>query len=345
MQLEELTYRLVPFVQAKYTDDSARVFDIHLMPGHAGFAYGFSVEAGKKNSRHIDSWFLRLPPPSVNWRGTADVLRQVEILGALDGTGIPHCEVRWSAAGSPDIYKQELEWFGRPYFVVPKLKGDVIRLAPGDWGHELSLERRQKLGKQVMRALADIHTIKWQGRLDYLGAPVALHDDVTRWDRLLEKSADPQRLKDAPKVRERLLAKLPKDSSVGVFHGDFQIANLFCSSQAKLLAVIDWELVGIGATLNDLGWITIFSDPLAWHASADRHMFLDPETLIDYYTEASGKSVPQIAWFQALAAYKFALISGFNLGLHRRGKREDPMWEDARFSMNTLIARALELLA
>ena len=344
MQLEELTQRLAPFVQAKYADASARVFDVEAMPGHAGFAYGFSVEAGDPNARHVESWFLRLPPPNVNWRGTADVLRQVEVLGVLDGTDIPHCTIRWSAAGSPDTYERELQWFGRPYFVVPKLQGDVIRLAPGDWGHELTLEARQKLGKQIMRALVNIHGIKWQGRLDYLGAPVALHEDVTRWDRLFEKSADRQRLKDAPKVRERLLATLPEDAHIGVFHGDFQIANLFCSSQAELIAVIDWELVGIGATLNDLGWITIFSDPQAWHASADRHTFLDPETLIAYYSEALGEHVPQISWFQALAAYKFALISGFNLALHRRGKREDPMWEDARYSMDTLIDRALGLL-
>jgi aminoglycoside phosphotransferase (APT) family kinase protein len=344
MQLNELTERLGPFVRAKYADESARVFDIDFMPGHAGFAYGFSVAYGVSDTRHTDSWFLRLPPPNVNWRGTADVLRQVEVLNVLDDTAVPHCSVKWSAAGSPNTYEQELKWFGCPYFVVPKLEGDVIRLAPGTWGHTLSLERRQKLGKQVMRALVDIHALEWQGKLDYLGAPVALHEDVIRWDRLFEKSADAERLKHAPKVRERLLATLPEDAPVGVFHGDFQIANLFCSTQAELIAVIDWELVGIGATLNDLGWITIFSDPLAWHASAERHTFLDPETLVEYYSEALGKPVPQISWFQALAAYKFALISGFNLNLHRRGKREDPMWEDARFSMDTLIDRALSLL-
>ena len=47
---------------------------------------------------------------------------------------------------------------------------------------------------------------------------------------------------------------------VGVFHGDFQSANLFFSFEGELLAVIDWELVGVGATLNDVGWIATFSD-------------------------------------------------------------------------------------
>ena len=98
---------------------------VHKMPGHAGFAYGFTVASRGRR----ESWFLRLPPPDVQWRGTADVLRQVEILNALDGTDVPHCSVHWSG--------DELEWFGRPYFVVPKLEGDVLRLGPGEWGAKL----------------------------------------------------------------------------------------------------------------------------------------------------------------------------------------------------------------
>ena len=49
-------------------------------------------------------------------------------------------------------------------------------------------------------------------------------------------------------------------------------------------------------------------------------------------------------WFRALAAYKFAIITGFNLSLHRRGKRVDPSWEQTKLSMTPLIDQALELL-
>ena len=73
-------------------------------------------------------------------------------------------------------------------------------------------------------------------------------------------------------------------------------------------------------------------------------MFLDPQTLSDYYVEAYGAALPDIRWFRALAAYKFAIITGFNLSLHRRGKRPDPSWEQTALSMKPLIDRALELL-
>ena len=58
MELDELRTRLVPFVRDRYGDSNARVDGVHKMPGHAGFAYGFTAQAGGE-----ESWFLRLPPP------------------------------------------------------------------------------------------------------------------------------------------------------------------------------------------------------------------------------------------------------------------------------------------
>ena len=332
MELDELARRLGPFCEDRY-GTGARVFDVIKMPGHAGFAYGFRVQQGGG----VESWFMRLPPPNVNWRGTADVLRQVEVLNALDGTGVPHCPVQWSG--------DDLDWFGCPYFVVPWLSGDVLRLGPGEWGSRLNDNQLLDLGRQVMRALAGVHRLD-PGQTPYLGDAVPFADDVVRWDRFYERAADPECLKDAPLVRRRLLDNIPERAPVGVFHGDFQIANLFCSERdASLKAVIDWELTGIGATLNDVGWMATFSDRDAWGGErAGRPMFLDPETLIGLYSDARGAPVPDINWFRALAAYKFAIITGFNLSLHRRGKRVDATWEETALSMTPLIDRANELL-
>ena len=332
MELTELSERLGPFCVDRYGTRDVRIFDVVKMPGHAGFAYGFRVEAAGTT----ESWFLRLPPPNVNWKGTADVLRQVAVLNALDDTDVPHCSVKWSG--------DDLQWFDCPYFVVPWLEGDVLRLGEGEWGAALSDSVLLDVGQQVMSALAEIHKVD-PARAAYLGEPVPFVEDVTRWDRFYEKAADPERLKDVPLVRRKLLDRIPEAAPVGIFHGDFQVANLFFSADAKLLAVIDWELTGIGATLNDVGWICTFSDPDAWAGGrAERPPFLDPETLIDLYVAAYGAPLPDINWFRALAAYKFAIITGLNLSLHRRGKRVDPLWEETKLSMTPLIDRANELL-
>lgn len=334
MELPELAERLGPFVKAKYEDDAATASDVYKMPGHAGFSYGFTAHSRGQS----ECWYLRLPPPNVNWRGTADVLRQVEALNALDGSPVPHCSVKWSG--------DDLEWFERPYFVVPKLEGDIFRQGEGEWGEKLSKETRRSMAQQSMTALANVHKVDWETKTPYLGRPIPFDEDVTRWDKFVGRAADPELLADSPAVRQKLLDTVPADAPVGLFHGDFQWSNVFFSFEGKLLAVIDWELVGIGATLNDVGWMATFNDPDAW--SEERSitgMMCTAEELIDLYAEAYGDTLPKLNWFRALAAYKFAIITGFNLYLHRSGKRTDATWENTGPSMKTLIDRALALLA
>ena len=330
MELSELRQRLEGFCAAHYSGPT-EVTEVVVMPGHAGFAYGFRVQS----QGVTESWFIRLPPPGVKWVGTADVLRQVSVLNALDGTDVPHCSVKWSG--------DDPQWFGSPYFIVPWLEGDVMRIGPEDWGHQLSAEQHLSFGRQAMTALAGLHKVDI-AKVRYLGDPVPFAEDVTRWDRFYEKAAEPQRLSNVPKVRQRLLDTMPADAPIGIFHGDFQTANLFASKDAELLALIDFELTGIGATLNDVGWICTFSDRDAWDSESPRTMFLDPDTLIELYQNAYGQEVKNVDWYRALAAYKFAIISGLNLSLHRRGKRVDETWEITALSMKPLIDRAQALL-
>ncbi len=345
MELEELQQRLLAFCRAHYDESDIEATDVYKMPGHAGFAYGFTVrglkkagikKAGNKDIEPIsDSWYLRLPPPDVKHQGTADVLRQVAALELMPET-VPHCEVKWSG--------DDPKWFGRPYFIVPQLQGDVVKLNGSGWVSNLSQSDRNTMARQAIDALVSIHKVDHR-QAEYLGQPMALEDDVTRWDRFVEKAADPHRLQLLPAVRELLLQKVPELSPTGIFHGDFQWSNLFYSDQGKLLAVIDWELVGVGPVLNDIGWFATFNDPEAWVDPPDRGNYMPrADALIEMYRESYGEELPEINWYRALAAYKFAIITGFNLMLHRRGKRHDPMWEISRLSMEPLLHRARSLL-
>jgi len=332
MELSELEPKLVAFCRAMYDDPGAEVTALAKGPGHAGFSYIFTVRAAGKEER----WFMRLPPPNVRWVGTADVLRQVAALNALEGTPVPHCTVRWSG--------DDLRWFGCPYFVVPKLEGTIMRFEGSPELAATSRDRRFGMARQAITALAGIHRVDWH-RAEYLGAPIPFDEDVTRWDRFMPKVAEPQRLRAVPEVRQLLLDRIPAGANVGIFHGDFQWANLFYSFDGELLAVIDWELVGVGATGNDVGWIATFNDPAAWSSEREpSNLMPQADELVAMYIEAWGAPVPHLDWFRALAAYKFAIISGFNLALHRRGKREDPVWEVTALSIEPLLDRARELL-
>ena len=81
MEMAEMQRRLEIFCRAKYNDTNALVKNVYQMPGHAGNSYGFTVNTQGQKERLI----IRLPPPNVRWKGTADVLRQVAALNALMG--------------------------------------------------------------------------------------------------------------------------------------------------------------------------------------------------------------------------------------------------------------------
>lgn len=52
------------------------------------------------------------------------------------------------------------------------------------------------------------------------------------------------------------------------------------------------------------------------------HGFPLARELTSIYQQHSESDLGALAWFDALAAYKFAAITGFNLALHRRGRGE-----------------------
>ena len=102
----------------------------------------------------------------------------------------------------------------------------------------------------------------------------------------------------------------------------------------------------VGATSNDLGWFCTFADDDAWAEDGiPRLPAPGPKAVLDDYAEAFGSYPDDMNWFQAFGGYRFAVITGLNLSLHRRGKRVDPLWEDLRSSADTLLRRSHELLS
>lgn len=336
VDLAVLTHQLHNFATAHYGKD-ASVSQVEVMPGHAGLSFGFRVDFSRDGQAGNESLVMRLPPKGVRQSGNTDVLRQVPLLQALKQRGVPVPSVRWSGA--------DLRWFEVPYIMVERLPGRTFNVWEPDPSFDTSPSAVAGLYHQAVDALVQVHSLDWQTDLAGWEQPRSLETEIRFWDSILAKAAEPQWVRQGQAVRELLLASQPAAPPVGLFHGDFQGTN-FLFDGDRLVALLDWEISGISGHLLDLGWLLVFTDPESWE-TGHRPIEAAPaaQDLIGRYEEGMQCRVADSAWYQALAGYRFGVIGGFNVMLHRRGKRHDPEWEVIAPSVSLLFERATALVS
>jgi aminoglycoside phosphotransferase (APT) family kinase protein len=323
--------QLTALMRVKTGDPAARVHSLNVLPGHAGFSYSFVLESSSADS--AGKLVLRLAPPAVKIAGPADIQRQARIMLSLRDTAVPVPRVLW--------HGDEPEFFGRPYFVVEFLEGVKLSDAPFD------ADKMKRLARKGIAMLAALHAVAWEPRRGAFGEPSTLDEELKRLDNLLDRpTLDPAVVARAPELRERLRSSIPVGPRIGCVHGDFQWANVLFDDD-RPIALIDWEIASIGPTLIDLGWVSFFADAESWVETAEQRVRpLTPDEIIEAYSTTAEFpiSAAEVRWFRAFAGYRFGVITCFNLMLHRRGKRDDPQWEETAMSAPRMFERGLELL-
>ncbi|MBF5090757.1 phosphotransferase family protein [Novosphingobium sp. NBM11] len=128
-------------------------------------------------------------------------------------------------------------------------------------------------------------------------------------------------------VMERLIAwlpaTLPEQTRTSVVHGDYRIDNMiFAPTEARVAAVLDWELSTLGDPLADFTYVA-----LAWVTEnggrsgvmdLDRKALGIPELdeIVERYCAATGRDgVPDLNWY---FAYNFFRLAGIIQGIKKR---------------------------
>lgn len=316
---------------------AAEVDGVAPMPGHAGLSFGFDVRdaAGRLLHRLV----VRLAPPGVRREGNTDVLRQVPLLEALAAARIPVARLVWS--GDDPV------WFGTDAIVQERLPARHLPMHDAASGlRPLSGDTAPYL-RQAVEVLANLHAVDWRESLAEWDEVRTVEREVAFWRRLLPRHPDPAWAALGERLAEQLLATDPRDHRIGVFHGDYQTHNvLYDEADGHLVAVVDWEIAGIGPVGLDVGWLAMMVDQSCWHAerAAVALVSEDPATIRRWYEEASGRELEHFDWYRALACYRYGAITGFNLYLHRSGRRVDPANELTGPAAPTLFSSGLRLL-
>ncbi|MEU7810940.1 phosphotransferase family protein [Pseudonocardia sp. NPDC049154] len=267
---------------------------------------------------------VRRPPPPPLPPGAHDVLREARLLTGLAGTGVPVPEVLATAEAG--------EVIDSPLYVMSRVPGPVIttRTPP-----ELA-EHRSAIGESMVDTLARLHAVDWQAAgLAEMGRPEGFNGRHLRRMRRLVADADGNPPPAFADIDAWLEAHVPAESGATLVHNDYRLGNVILGPSGAVAAVLDWELATIGDPLFDVGYFLaswpVAGEPLTPTAQLGAAV-LEPgyatrDELAERYAAATGRDLPNLRWYTALALWKLAVLYEYS---HRRtlAGHGDPYYAD-----------------
>jgi aminoglycoside phosphotransferase (APT) family kinase protein len=213
---------------------------------------------------------------------------------------------------------------GRAFFVMEMVEGRII------WDQQLPQSdpaERAAIYSEMNRVIAALHKIDVDkiGLSDYGKPGNYFERQISRWSKQY-RASETEKIAEMENLIDWLPSNIPIDPQgepVGLVHGDFRLDNMiFHPTEARVLAVLDWELSTLGHPLADFSYHC-----MAWHISpgAFRGIAgLDYATLglptessyVQQYCQRTGRS--GIAHWHFYLAYNLFRLAGILQGIMKR---------------------------
>lgn len=251
---------------------------------------------------------VRRPPTGGLLPSAHDMGREARIQQALAGTEVPVPRI---------VLQDDGDLIGVPCYVMEKVPGHVIRGALPE-GYATTPTDREAMSMVFVDTLASLHQVDYISvGLGDCGRPAGFMErQVRRWTSQWEAS----HTHPVPEIDElaRLLAKqVPAQQRHSIVHGDYRTDNVIYDlhDPGRITAVLDWELSTLGDPLSDVALLMLY-----WQAPEDPEISLIPRVshlpgfpdrnhMLERYATQSGADLSEMAFYQAFAHFKFAVIT------------------------------------
>ena len=263
---------------------------------------------------------VRRPPLGHVLASAHDMRREHRVIAALHDTAVP-VPVAVDIVDDTDA----ADVTGTVFFVMRRSPGrTLIRAAQNADFTRTGLHR---VSTELAEHLAELHAVDPAAAgLAGFGRPDGYIDrQLATWRRQLDAS----RFRETPtldRLQQRLHADVPPTAITGIVHGDYRLDNALITGSGdrpRISAILDWEMATLGDPFVDLGILGLYWN-LAELPGAGRIVpsavdvdagYLTFDALVEAYARRSGRSIPNLHWYRAFAAYKLAVILE---GIHYR---------------------------
>uniref|UniRef100_A0A8C9ZVZ9 Acyl-CoA dehydrogenase family member 11 n=1 Tax=Sander lucioperca TaxID=283035 RepID=A0A8C9ZVZ9_SANLU len=267
--------------------------------------------AGQSNPTFLiqtpsNSYVLRKKPPGELMPGAHKMDREYRVQKALFSAGFP--------VPQPLLHCTDVEIIGTEFYLMEHVRqGRIFRdiRLPG-----VSPAERTALYVAAVEALAKVHSLDLASlNLEGYGKGSGYcKRQVSTWTKQYTATAH----RDIPamnKLSDWLMKNLPaNDNEVTLVHGDFRLDNLiFHPTEARIMALLDWELSTTGQPLADLAY---FLMPHYWPTGLNIVSTMGTGIptvgdLISIYCQCRGipSALPQLNFYLAMSVFKMGGIA------------------------------------
>lgn len=235
------------------------------------------------------------------------------------------CECMRQVAAHSDVPVPRVRWhepsravFGWPFYVMDRIPGlvpaDRVPYTTFGWLCDATPEEQATLFRSSLETLSEIHRIDWRSaglqRLNRTAhGSAGLGQQFGWWRQYVDWVRDGRPQPTIDGATAWLSEHMPSPSSAPVLNwGDARLSNIMYRD-FRPVAVLDWEMASVGPAEVDLAWFLFFQAFFSKGLGVDELPgFFDRAKTIVFYEKQLGRSMDDLHWYEAFAAWRHSAL-------------------------------------